>query len=71
VKPPHACYYIQNKSYFLPPPAEGFDPAEDALTTPCWCLQTHDAFGPDGSAVTEFLCVKARACYQAEVELDV
>ncbi|MGE0713541.1 MAG: hypothetical protein AB7N76_35705 [Planctomycetota bacterium] len=68
MKPPHACYYLENKSYFLPPPADGFA-TEEPLTTPCWCLRTHEATGPDGEHVCSERCNAERPCYRPEVEI--
>ena len=69
MKPPESCYYLENKSYFINPPAQGFDP-EETLDTPCWCLRTHEATGPDGDQVCPETCAPPRACYRPEVELE-
>lgn len=69
MKPPDACFYIQNKSYFLPPPADGFPDGGEELATPCWCLRTQEPVGPDGKRVAADACRKGRACYRPEVEL--
>lgn len=29
----------------------------------CWCLKTHEAFGPDGEPATKSECCAGRACY--------
>jgi hypothetical protein len=69
VKPPHACFYMENKSYFLPPPADGFEDPSEVLATPSWCLRTHESIGPDGEYVCEQTCGAARECYRPEVEI--
>jgi len=70
VKPPQACYYLENKSYFLNPPAEGFEDPDEPLHTGSWCLRTHEAFGPDGEGVCPESCSAKRECYRPEVELE-
>ena len=40
------------------------------LSTPCWCLKTHEPVGPDGEGVTVDDCVAPRACYRPEVDLQ-
>ncbi len=69
MKPPTACYFIENKAFFFPPPLEEGDEPQP-LSTPCWCLRTHEATGPDGDAVDVDICVKGRSCYKPEVDLD-
>ena len=68
MKPHTACYFLENKSYTLPPPPEGFDPNE-VLSTPCWCNQTQEAIGPDGEMVDVDGCVPQRACFRPEVDI--
>lgn len=63
-----ACYYIQNKAFFFPPPLDG-DRAGEPLSTPCWCLRTHEPVGPDGVEVTVEACRPGRACFRPEVQL--
>tara|TARA_B100000965_G_scaffold135184_1_gene112519 strand:+ start:44 stop:259 length:216 start_codon:yes stop_codon:yes gene_type:complete len=70
MKPPHACYYLENKSYFIPPPAGGFEDPEEPLGTGSWCLRTHEAVGPDGHDACPGECNRERACYQPEVDLE-
>ena len=69
MKPPTACYYIENKSYFLPPPADGFEAPDEPLTTPSWCVQTQEPIGPDGECVGAELCTSKRSCFKPEVDL--
>jgi len=66
MKPLHACYYLNNKSFFcgLEPKREGEEHA-----TPCWCLRSHDAVGPDGREVSVRACGPDRPCYRPEVQL--
>ena len=70
MKLPSACSFLQNKAFFFPPPVD-VDPADLPLplSTPCWCLRTHDPVGPDGGDVCEESCVSPRACYVPEVDL--
>jgi len=69
MKPEHACYYLGNKAYFFPPPAENRADDPAGPTTPFWCLRTHDATGPDGKHVDDVCCGPDRRCYQPEVQL--
>lgn len=69
MKPHTACRYLENKSFFLPPPVDAEQERSEPLATPSWCLLTHDAAGPDGKAVCETDCIPGRRCFQAEVEL--
>lgn len=69
MKPPEACYYLENKSYFLNPPADGFEDPDEPLSTPSRCQRTHEATGPDGERVCPSLCAPGRGCYRPEVEL--
>ena len=69
MKPPTACHFIENKAFFFPPPVEAGDEPHP-LSTPCWCLRTHEATGPDGDAVDVDICVKGRSCYEPEVDLE-
>jgi hypothetical protein len=65
MKPPHACYYLENKGFHC-----GFDPKKgEPPRTPCWCLKTHHAMGPDGREVSYAACGPGRACYRPEVQL--
>jgi len=67
MKPLDACYYLENKAYFMPP-AETKD--QELPETPFTCLKTHEAFGPDGDLACEETCCEAhRACYKPEVEI--
>ncbi|MHC4548336.1 MAG: hypothetical protein ACYTEZ_06110 [Planctomycetota bacterium] len=68
MKPPTACFYLNNKHYFFPPPVDPKD-APDEPGTPFWCLKTHDAIGPDGAEVGEHCCRPERPCFRPEVEL--
>ena len=70
MKPPDACRYLQNKAYFIPPAPAGETVDEPRpLSTPFWCLKTHDPVGPDGGEVDAECCGPGRSCYKAEVEL--
>jgi len=71
MKPIDACRHIQNKSFFFDPLPEGSPELEQhrELSTPCWCLRTHEAFGPDAGEVWLNVCVKGRACFEPEVEI--
>ncbi len=73
MKPPDACYYLSNKAYFFtrPEPVKGddHDPEPQPLSTPFWCLRTHETLGPDGEEACDEFCGPARSCYQPEVEL--
>ena len=69
MKRPTDCYYLQNKTFFFAPhPTARED--ELPLSTPCWCLKTHDPVGPDGGDVDVAVCVSARPCYKPEVDLE-
>jgi len=75
MKPPNACRWLENKSFFFPPLAEGaVNPASDedpdAPTTPFWCNQTQDATGPDGDLACPDGCDAKRTCFAPEVDLD-
>jgi hypothetical protein len=72
MKPESACYFLQNKAYFFPPP--DLQDAEvstepEPLATPFWCLKTHDAVGPDGLEACDEACGPDRPCYKPEVQL--
>jgi hypothetical protein len=69
MKPLTACYYLNNKAFLCG--AESKDEGEETRPpgTPCWCLRTHDAVGPDGREVTLDACAPGRPCYRPEVEL--
>ena len=71
MKPPDACYYLSNKAYFFSPPEAMKETEVDPqpLSTPFWCLKTHEALGPDGEEACDELCGRDRPCYQPEVEL--
>ena len=70
MKPPTACSFLQNKAFFFPPPVDLPADAEPLpLSTPCWCLKTHDPVGPDGGDVSEESCGSRRTCYLPEVDL--
>ena len=71
MKPLDACRYLQNKAFAFPPLPEGSPELEhhDELSTPCWCLKTHEAYGPDGEQVWIDVCTKGRKCFEPEVEL--
>ena len=81
MKPPDACYFLCNKAYFFTPP-EAFsdkpvlkdsgnadDTEPQPLSTPFWCLKTHEALGPDGDEARDDLCDAGRTCYRPEVGL--
>jgi hypothetical protein len=71
MKPPTACYWLDNKDYYFPPPADG-RPRErkGPPATPFMCLRTHEAFGPDGGEASETCCSGPnRPCYKPEVDL--
>ena len=67
-KPPDSCYFLQNKAWFMHPPT---DPPEGpvVLATPCWCLKTHEAIGPDGELACPDECTGAREGYRQEAAL--
>jgi hypothetical protein len=46
----------------------GFHPSgiDDGEGTPCWCMKTQQAMGPDGDIVERTACVEGRSCYEAE-----
>ena len=71
MKPLDACKHIQNKSFFFEPLPEGSPELElhEELSTPCWCLKTHEAYGPDGGEVWLNVCTRARSCFEPEVEI--
>ena len=70
MKPPTACYWLDNKQYHFPPPADGRVREAREPVTPFMCLKTHEAFGPDGGEACEGCCSSSeRACYKPEVEL--
>lgn len=70
MKKPTDCYYLQNKAFFFAPHPN--DAVNDLpLSTPCWCLRTHDPVGPDGGDVDTGACGSGRACYRPEVDLEV
>ena len=83
MKPPDACYHLCNKAYFFTAP-EAFkdkpvlkhsngtgdqDVEPQPLSTPFWCLKTHEALGPDGEEARDDLCDATRSCYRPEVTL--
>jgi hypothetical protein len=68
MKPLDACYYLRNKALYFPPPVDAAL-RKEPLSTPCWCLRTHEPLGPDGGHVTLESCRKGRECYRPEVEL--
>ena len=65
MKPADACYFLENKAYFMPPPEND----EEIPDTPFRCLKTHEAFGPDGDFACEETCGPHRRCYKPEIEL--
>jgi hypothetical protein len=65
MKPLEACYYLCNKAFYCGPEPKGAGPPK----TPCWCLKTSHAVGPDGREVSLKACVRDRTCYRPEVEL--
>jgi hypothetical protein len=72
MKPPTACYYLFNKVYAYPAPADPREAAAELARpkgTPFRCLKTSEAFGPDGAKLGEDCCTPDRACYRPEVEL--
>ena len=71
MKPFDACRHLQNKSFFFPPLPEGSPELElhEELSTPCWCLRTHEGIGPDGGDVLLTACKRGRSCFEAEVEI--
>ena len=71
MKPLDACRHIQNKAFFFDPLPEGSPELDhpEELRTPCWCLKTHEAFGPDGDDVWLNVCVRGRPCFEPEVEI--
>ena len=73
MRPLSACRYLQNKSFFLAPLPEGSPELEadrdQELSTPCWCLKTHEAVGPDGDEVWITVCLRGRPCFEPEVEI--
>ena len=66
MKPLSACRHLQNKAYFCD--AEPKEHVDD-FATPFWCLESHDAVGPDGEAVDSECCGPDRPCFKPEVEL--
>jgi hypothetical protein len=70
MKPPDACRFLSNKAYFFHPPAEQSEATEPhPLSTPFWCLKTHEAVGPDGGDVADSCCGPDRTCFKPEVEI--
>ena len=71
MKPIDACRHLQNKAFFFAPLPEGSPEhaLHEELSTPCWCLKTHEAIGPDEGDVWIESCKRGRKCYEAEVEL--
>ena len=69
MKPPNACYYLENKAYFFPPLGRKSDEEPEPLSTPFTCLKTHEQIGPDGEEACDELCGRHRTCYRPEVEL--
>ncbi len=69
MKPPDACYYLENKAYFFPPLERQSGEEPEPLSTPFICLKTHEQIGPDGEEACDELCGPDRACYKPEVEL--
>jgi hypothetical protein len=67
-KPPTACRYLNNKAFALPLPMEE-EGEPRPFATPFWCLETHDAVGPDGGEVSDRSCGPDRPCFRPEVEL--
>ena len=68
MKPSHACWYLNNKTWFYAPAVDPRDEPTE-LSTPYWCLRTHDAIGPDGIEATMDCCGPDRPCYKPELEL--
>lgn len=70
MKPPDACRFLENKTWFLgPAPAGGEPEGTQPLSTPFWCLKTHEPIGPDGDLVDDVCCNGERPCFKAQVEL--
>ena len=71
MKPITACRWLDNKGFMMGPPAEPAPQAEllDQFSTPCWCIKTHDGFGPDGDVVELRTCRRGRGCFEPEVEI--
>jgi hypothetical protein len=73
MKSPIQCFYLQNKAFFFPPHPDDDPQAEPRpLSTPCWCLRTHESVAPDGGDVTIEACTQGteRHCYKPELDLD-
>jgi hypothetical protein len=65
MKPISACYFLNNKAFHC-----GYDPkGGEPPKTPCWCLKTGHALGPDGREVSLRACSPERGCYRPEVQL--
>jgi len=71
MKPLDACRHLQNKAFFFPPLPEGLPKLDlhEELSTPCWCLRTHEPIGPDGDQAWLNVCKRGRSCFEAEIDL--
>lgn len=67
MKPLTTCRWLENKG-FVVGHAEGSDDPDD-YATPCWCLKTHDAIGPDGDGADLGECVRGRECFEPELDI--
>ena len=69
MKPPNACRFLNNKAYFFAPVENDPEVEPRPLSTPFWCLKTHEPIGPDGDEASDDRCGPHRDCYRPEVEL--
>jgi len=70
MKPLTACYYLFNKIYTYAAPADAEAPRPEPKT-PFVCLKSNEHFGPDGGEIGEDCCLRGRACFRPETEVEV
>lgn len=55
------CQKLRSKEMYH----EGYGREEDSFSSGLyWCMQTHEAFGPDGQPVGKKECCAGRTCFQ-------
>jgi hypothetical protein len=54
------CRNLRNKEMYHQPAGQEEDQFSSGL---CWCIRTHESFGPDGQPVSKQECCAGRACY--------
>ncbi len=68
MKPFTLCRWLQNKG-FIVSHEDMEEDLVDRYSTPCWCMQTHDAIGPDDASADVDVCQKGRECFESEVDI--